>query len=142
MFRAESLKLLAKREHGPLLDLPATGGDRLPSNVETGEHRSQEPDFVDIPRHGQTVAVASFTPTVGDKVGEQTILPPCDTGDVAFGTFVGINRNAKQRESGCGHDCEPGVAFSPFFTDQCQGAALVPAADPVAWRFQTPGSAL
>src|SRR6516225_5935736 len=23
------------------------------------------------------------------------------------------------------------VAFSPFFTDQCQGA------DPVAWRFQT-----
>ena len=31
--------------------------------------------------------------------------------------------------------------FPPFFTDQCQGAALVPAADSVAWRFQTPGSA-
>jgi len=29
-----------------------------------------------------------------------------------------------------------------FFTDQCQGAALVPAADSVVWRFQTPGSAL
>jgi hypothetical protein len=30
-----------------------------------------------------------------------------------------------------------------FFTDQSQGAALVPAADSVAaWKFQTPGSAL
>jgi hypothetical protein len=26
-----------------------------------------------------------------------------------------VLRNAKQRESGCGHDCEPVVAFSPFF---------------------------
>jgi hypothetical protein len=56
--------------------------------------------------------------------------------------LVGFLRCAKQRKNGCGHDYEPGVAFSPFFTDQGQAAALVPTADSVAWTFQTPGSAL
>jgi hypothetical protein len=52
------------------------------------------------------------------------------------------HEDPKQRENGCGHDCEQVLHSLAFFTYQCQGAALVAAADSVAWRFQMPGSAL
>ena len=37
-----------------------------------------------------------------------------------------VSRSAKQRESGCGHDCEPGVAFFPFLPINARVLLLFP----------------
>jgi hypothetical protein len=54
-----------------------------------------------------------------------------------------VLRNAKQRPEPLAMIANQVLRSLRFFTDQSPIAALVPAADSVvAWRFQTPGSAL